>query len=148
MKVVLLQDVAKIGRRFSVVDVPNGYALNMLIPKGLAEAATPENMKRVTAMKNSASTSQADKESLFEAALSLIEGKAIVVSAAANDKGHLFEAVKLDSIIGAIGGHGAVVTAEQLAIDTPIKEVGEHTIALREGDVTKKITITVEAATA
>ena len=40
MKVILLRDVAKLGRRFAVVEVPDGFALNQLIPKGMAEAAS------------------------------------------------------------------------------------------------------------
>ena len=48
MKVILLKDVAKIGRRHEVAEVPDGYALNMLIPKGLAKAGTPENIKKLT----------------------------------------------------------------------------------------------------
>ena len=54
MKVILLQDVAKIGKRFETVDVPDGYALNMLIPKRMAEPATPENLKRVDARRTKA----------------------------------------------------------------------------------------------
>jgi peptidylprolyl isomerase len=47
MKVILLQDVAKIGKRFEVANVPDGYALNQLIPKRMAEPATPANMKKI-----------------------------------------------------------------------------------------------------
>ena len=146
MKVILLKDVAKIGRRHDVVEVPNGYALNMLIPKGLAKAATPENIKQVKAQVAVAGASQAGKDEQFQTTLSLIEYKTIVVSVPANEKGHLFESVKSSSIVGAIGGLGAVVTEDQIRVETPIKEVGEHTIVLEEGDVTKKITVTVEAA--
>ena len=47
MKVILLKDVAKIGRRFEIKEVPDGYALNKLIPKNMAQFATPENIKRI-----------------------------------------------------------------------------------------------------
>lgn len=146
MKVILLKDVAKIGRRHDVVEVPNGHALNMLIPKGLAQAATPENVKRVKAQAAVAGASQANKEEAFQTALALIEDKPVVVSAPANEKGHLFEALKVSSVAGAIGGHGAVVSEDQIKIDSPIKEIGEHEVTLHEGAVSKKITVLVEAA--
>ena len=46
MKVILLRDVAKIGKRFEVKEVPTGHALNFLIPKKLAEPATTEALRR------------------------------------------------------------------------------------------------------
>ena len=49
MKVILLQDVAKIGRRFDIVEVPSGYGMNKLIPQGMAKPATPENVKAINA---------------------------------------------------------------------------------------------------
>lgn len=146
MKVILLQDVAKIGRRFDVTEVPTGHALNMLIPKGLAEPATPENIKRIEARKNKAKATEVSTHEQFESALSLIDGKRIVVAAQANEKGHLFEALKSESIIGAIGGFGAVVSESQLVLDHPIKEVGDHVVVLQDGAVKKEVTITVEAA--
>ena len=47
MKVILLQDVAKIGKRSDLVEVPDGYAMNQLIPKRMAETATAQNKKRI-----------------------------------------------------------------------------------------------------
>ncbi|MDA8596953.1 50S ribosomal protein L9 [Candidatus Pacebacteria bacterium] len=148
MQVILLQDVAKVGRRFEVVEVPNGHALNMLIPKGMAKPATPENLKQIEAQKAKQTSSKEDAVEQFENALALIEDKPIVVSAAANEKGHFFEALKPESIIGAIGGYGAVIKESQLEIDSPIKEAGEYTVVLHEGDVRKEVVVTVEAAEA
>ncbi len=51
MKVILLRDVAKIGKRYEVANVPDGFALNKLIPQGDAQAATPDNVKRVANMR-------------------------------------------------------------------------------------------------
>lgn len=148
MKVILLQDVAKIGRRFEVVDVPNGYALNKLVPQGLAEPATPENMKRVAAQKANAASVKSDAVERFQQALELIGDNKVVVSVSANAQGHFFEAVKPASIVGAIAGFGAVVEENQVVIDTPIKETGEYNIVLKEGDVTKTISVTVQATEA
>ncbi len=58
MQVILLQDVAKIGRRFDVVNVADGYGLNKLIPQGMAKPATPENIKKIKAQSASNEASQ------------------------------------------------------------------------------------------
>ena len=60
MKVILLRDVAKIGRRFEIVEVPDGYALNKLIPKKDAEAATPANVKRIQQNKDRTNANKAE----------------------------------------------------------------------------------------
>ncbi|MBI2474103.1 MAG: 50S ribosomal protein L9, partial [Candidatus Taylorbacteria bacterium] len=51
MKVVLLQEVAKVGHRHDVKNVADGFALNFLIPQGLAETATEKAVKRVEKIK-------------------------------------------------------------------------------------------------
>ena len=98
MKVILLQNVAKLGRRNAVVEVPNGHALNLLIPKGLALAATSENLKKLMTKTAHSDASVADKQEKFQSALALLTDKKVVVLASANEKGHLFEALKLTAV--------------------------------------------------
>ena len=52
MKVILLNDVPKLGKKHDVKEVSNGHALNLLLPQGLAIAATPQAMKRATVEKS------------------------------------------------------------------------------------------------
>lgn len=146
MKVILLQDVAKIGRRFEIVEVPNGYALNKLFPQKLAQEATPANLKRVEAQTAKAAATKAGTESQFSEALEKLSGVILEVSAPANDKGHLFEALKPAAIVAAVAEHGVTITEGEVAIERPIKEVGEHTVAVKEGGTTGSITVSVKAA--
>lgn len=145
MKVILLQDVAKLGRRFEVVEAPAGYAQNKLIPQGLAEEATPQNLKRIEARKSKQSADQSAVAASFHEALSALEGKTVTVTTAANDQGHLFEAIKPDTIVAALSGIGVTVAEKQVVIETPIKAVGAHEIMLREGDETAVLTIDIVA---
>lgn len=143
MKVILLQDVAKIGRRFAVVDVPDGYALNRLIPSRLAEPATPGNLKQLEKRAAaSAATKEADHE-MFVKSLEILKDKNVVVTVEANEQGHLFQALKPVVIVAAANGMGATISESQLIIKEPIKSVGEHTIELQSGDTKAEVTVEV-----
>ena len=143
MKIILLQDVAKIGRRYEIVEVPDGYAMNQLIPKKMAEAATPANVKRVEKMsKDKADSAAADSEA-FAAAVATINATPITITLEANEQGHLFKAVSAEDVMIAARGVGAVITEEMVSFDSPIKEIGEHEVALKHGEDTELITITV-----
>src|SRR6056297_747417 len=143
MKIILLQDVAKIGRRYEVVEVPDGYALNQLIPKKMAEPATPSNLKKVEKMNlNKAATAEANTAS-FKTAVETIAATPITITLEANDKGHLFRAVSAEDIETAAQAVGAMVTAEMVEFAEPVKEIGEHQVTLKHNDDSATITINV-----
>lgn len=130
MKVILLQDVAKIGRRFKVVEVPDGYALNQLIPKKMAEAATPVSLKRVEKMQAGLLTDKATKLERFDTAKQALKTTVLRIAADVNEQGHAFKAVSVEEIAAAAVAAGIDIEPSMVAIDSPIKEVGEHTVAL------------------
>lgn len=143
MKVILLQDVAKIGKRSDLVDVPAGYAMNQLIPKRMAEAATDQNKKRIAKLQaETESNKEADRDRFAAAATALGE-KTIQVAAEVNDKGHAFKAVSEQDIAEAAQAVGIDVEAAMLVVGEPIKDVGEHTIELVRGENKASITIEV-----
>lgn len=146
MKVILLQDVAKLGRRFSIVEVPSGHALNKLIPQGLAEEATKQNLTKLQKrIEKGVADRVQDKENVNEALQKLKEAH-VVVSVTANDHGHLFETLKPKKIADAMHAVGVVIDEEHIHIEDPIKEIGEHSVKIGEGDVANTVTIKVEAA--
>ncbi len=143
MKIILLQDVAKIGRRYEIVEVPDGYAMNQLIPKKMAEAATAANVKRVEKMSKDKEDSVVADSEAFAAAVATINATPVTITLEANEQGHLFKAVSAEDVMIAARGVGAVITEEMVSFDSPIKEVGQHEIALKQGEDTELITITV-----
>lgn len=143
MKVILLQDVAKIGKRSDLIEVPDGYALNHLIPKAMAEAATAQNKKRIEKLQAEAESNKDADQARFEAAKTALTEKTIQVPAEVNDKGHAFKAVSEQDIAEVAQAAGIDVEAAMLVVGTPIKEVGEHTVDLVRGDNTAVITIEV-----
>jgi large subunit ribosomal protein L9 len=146
MQVILTQDVAKLGRRYDTVEVPNGRALNMLIPQGLAMAATPENKKRIKAQSDKVAAERAAAAEAFAAAVSKLDGESVTVTVEANPKGHLFAALKEEAIAEALQAKGVSVEAAQVIIAEPIKEIGTHEVQLHNGDDRLSLNLEVVAA--
>lgn len=147
MKVILLQDVARLGRRYSIVEVPDGYGINKLIPKGLAKPATPENVKAVQARANTAEHSKEVANEQFHRATKALLAGEVRLKVDANAEGRFFQALKAESVAVALTAvAGMPVTAEQVVIAEPIKAVGEHTVTFTLGSNQQLVTITVEAA--
>ena len=145
MEVILLQDVPKIGKRFDVKEVPDGHALNKLIPEGLAEPAKPENLKRIKVIISKAEVDGVAAESAFAEAIDVLSDRTLTLEVGANDKGHLFEAIKAEAIVAAAKEEGVSLSPDKLIIEKPIKEVGSHTIVVKSGDQSGTIDLEVVA---
>ncbi len=145
MKVILMQDVAKLGRSHTVVEVPNGYGLNQLIPKGLALPATPNNLKKLSADQQKEEADSAVVNQKFFAGLEKLGDERISVSAEANEQGHLFAALSAFNIQEALQAKGIEFSDGQIHIKSPIKELGEHEVFLMNGTDEAVLPILVEA---
>ena len=144
MKVILLQDVAKIGRRFEVVEVPDGYAFNKLIPQKQAEAATPANLKRVEAQARKLAEFAADESEQFSTSVASLKDKTVTMTVPGNDDGKLFEALKPAAVIEAVSNETGVKLNEQwVQIVNPIKTTGEHIVLLSLGEDQGEFTVNV-----
>jgi large subunit ribosomal protein L9 len=135
MKIILLKDVKKIGKKYDVKDVADGYAINMLIPNGLAIPATSGNVNMIEVKKKKDVLETAKTELELAKALNDIKGIEIEISGKVNDKGHLFAGIHKAEIIEAVKKQkGVNISAEHVVLDKPIKEVGEHAITVKVGD--------------
>lgn len=145
MKVILLRDVAKIGRRYEIVEVPDGFALNKLIPKGDAQQATADNIKRVTNMREKDKSNKAMELGDLKALAERLNQTPLLVKMQANAQGHLFKAVHAPDVVAAAKERGVVVHDSYIVIHEPIKSLGEHTIALSAQGQSFPVIINVEA---
>jgi len=143
MKVILLQDVAKIGLRHEVVDVPNGYATNKLIPKKLAEPATPVNLKKVGKVHAAKAGAAADTEAVFNAAMEALSAEPLLIAADMNEQEHLFKAVDSADVVKAAEAKGIAITSQMIGFPEVVKSAGEHTVALQAGAHNASFTINV-----
>lgn len=144
MKVILLRDVPRVGRKYEVKDVPDGYAFNMLLPQKLAERATPETLKRLENQKAKHALEVAETDKAFGEALKKAIDAEATVAAEANEEGHLYRAIHADDIVKAFKEKGIELDERAIMIEAPIKHIGAHTVKLssggREGDVTVTVT--------
>jgi len=143
MKVILLKDVAKIGRRSEIVEVPNGYAQNKLIPGGQAEPASKSNLKKIQKLQADSKAGLEATAEQFEGAMKSLTEAKLVVKTDLNEKGHAFKAVSEEDVVEAAKEAGVVIEAGMIKFDAPIKEAGEHEVNLVAGSNEGKFTLEV-----
>ncbi len=135
MKVILIRDVARLGRKSEVKEVPDGHAINFLLPRKLAIIATKESLKRLTEETGKHAMIEENTQNHFLTALEQNKDKAITHTVEANDQGHLFKGIHADDIANLLNEHGFNITRQNIILETPIKSVGVHTIPLTQGKI-------------
>ena len=131
MDMILLQDVAGLGQKGQVVTAADGYARNFLLPRKLAEIATPGRVAEVRRRQEEAETKvQRDAERADELAETL--GKTVLtVTAQAGEDGKLFGSVTAADISDAIYDARKVrVDKKKISLSEPIKETGDYMVEI------------------
>src|SRR5882724_8559572 len=131
MKIILMDDVPSLGRRGEDRDVSDGYARNFLLPQKLALNATPANLKNLEQIK-----------SRQDAAA--IEALRFTQVRPASDEGRLFGSVGKADLAGYLTEHGIDIERRRIALDEPIKSVGEFSVPIRlHAEVTAQLKVSV-----
>jgi large subunit ribosomal protein L9 len=131
MKIILLKDVQKVGKKYDVKDVAEGFALNSLIPRGLAKVATKDAIAKVEQLKANDLTNKKIQEELLLKNLEVIKNLKIELKEKANEKGHLFAGITKDRIFAEVTKATKLgLNIDSIKMDKPIKEVGEHKIKI------------------
>jgi large subunit ribosomal protein L9 len=146
MKIILLKDVKKLGKKYEVKDVADGHALNMLVPNGLAIPATAGNLNMIEVKKKGDMLETAKTETEIQKALNEIKGINIEMFGKVNDKGHLFAGIHKAEILEVLKKQkGVNIAVEHLLMEKPIKEVGEHSIVVKVGNKEASFKLIVKA---
>lgn len=146
MKVILLKDVPKLGKKFDIKEVASGHALNFLIPKGFVQIATSALVKKIEVEKelDQNRKKKADQELIKN--LESIKNMTISMEKKANEKGHLFASIHKDEIVALLNERtGISVFPENIIYDKQVKEVGDHTLEVKVGEKAVKIKLIVKA---
>ncbi|MFM2330743.1 MAG: hypothetical protein RLZZ26_250 [Candidatus Parcubacteria bacterium] len=146
MKVILIKDVKGIGRAHETVEAKDGHALNFLIPKKLAVAATPTAAKEAALrLKTVADKNAVDTALLLQNIASLAEAR-IVIKTKVNEKGHLYNAIGEFEISAAAKEQARIDLPESvIKLEKPIKEIGTFDVPVSSGETFGKFSITIEA---
>lgn len=145
MKIILKENIKGIGRKYEVKNVADGYANNFLIPKKLAEYASPEAVKKAEVLKSVTAAEMEIKDKLTEKQIEMLKGVKIVLNKKGNEKGHLFEKIHPEEISLTLKEQAKIeINPEFLVIEKPIKEIGEHVIIAQVGKNRGEFKIIVE----
>ncbi|SFW15849.1 50S ribosomal protein L9 [Ruminococcus flavefaciens] len=132
MKVIFLQDVKGSGKKGELKNVADGYARNMLLPKGYAVEATPENMNKLEGAQASAQHKiDVDVQAAKDAAAK-IKGKKVEIVAKAGSNGKLFGSVTAANVADALSQQlGVKVDKKKIVLSTDIKNFGSYTATVK-----------------
>jgi large subunit ribosomal protein L9 len=131
MKVILLDDVAKVGRRGEVRDVSDGYARNFLIPKKLALSASAGNLKNLDHIKQQQDAKASRVKADAEALQARIEALIYEERRQASEEGKLFGSVTSQDLVDFLDKHKIKVERRRVQLEEPIKTLGETSVTIR-----------------
>ncbi|MDZ4231825.1 MAG: 50S ribosomal protein L9 [Candidatus Pacearchaeota archaeon] len=146
MKVILLQDVLKVGKRFEVREVAAGYARNFLLKNNLAREATEEALSWLEAQKEILESRAEEGLKKSQEVASQLDDLEVVVPVKVGDNGQLFESVTAQKISDQLREMGFAVKKNQIELNDPIREIGEYPVKLKfEHNLEAEIRVIVQA---
>ena len=131
MKVILREDVLKLGKAGDVVKVADGYGRNFLIPRKLAVLADVRNMKALEHDRRVIETRAKKARKGAEGTAERLAAVSLTLSAKAGEEGKLFGAVTSRHIAEALEKAGVPVDRKSIQLSDPIKQVGEYKVKVR-----------------
>ena len=132
MELILLKDVRGLGKAGEIVKASDGYARNMLLPKQLAMAATPENKKILEEQRAEIEAQRAMDKAVAEDLKKKLENASVTIEAKGGDNGRLFGAVTSQDIADAIEAQCKIkVDKKKIDVPQPIKSAGESFVELK-----------------
>ncbi len=146
MKIILLQDVPRLGSAGEVKDVADGYARNFLVPKGLAESATAAVLKRVEAQRGKEERRQAQVEVEMASIAHTLDGAQITLKAKVGAQERLYGSITSGDIAEELQrAMGLEIDKRKIELEEPIRQLGEFEISVRlSKEIVPKIKVVVE----
>lgn len=144
MKIVLLNDVASLGRRFEVKNVTAGYARNYLLPKGLAALADNATLKRIELLKHKHESDLKRRRDEAVQLISQLAGTIITIEVKTNEQGHLFEGIDRTAIAEAVKRETKIeLDPDWIELERPIKVIGDYDLTVAHGETKEQIKVRI-----
>jgi large subunit ribosomal protein L9 len=131
MEVILRDHVENVGKRGEVVKVADGYARNYLLPRKLALAATPGNLKQIERERVKLDAKEAEEKTAAEAIALRMSAIQVVISRKVGETEALYGSVTSADIAEALGKLGYETDKRKIGLREPIKKLGEVTVPLK-----------------
>lgn len=134
MRLLLLEDVRKLGHIGDVVDVRSGYARNYLLPQRLATEPTEENIAAIENRKRQAAAERAARLRQYQDLVAQLVDVSITIEAAANPEGTLYGGIHERDIAEALQKQGFPIEPGHVVLDGPIRELDNRLVTLEFTD--------------
>ncbi len=132
MKIVLLENVKKLGKKDEIIEVSDGYARNVLIPKKLGLPATAENLNNVRLKNKNEEKKEENLKNLASKNKEILEPKKISLSIKAGANGKTFGSITSKEIADAIKTNTDIeIDKKDVLLDESIKNVGTYDVKIR-----------------
>lgn len=131
MKLILLEDVVKVGKAGDVVDVSDGYGRNYLLPKKLGVMATSKSIKNSDKIKKAAEEKALRAQNMLKATAIEMDGTEIQFLRKADENGHLYGSVSEIDIISALKEKGFDVHKDMIDVEKHFKELGQYEVTIK-----------------
>jgi large subunit ribosomal protein L9 len=131
MRVILLQDIEKLGKKYDIKEVSDGYARNFLIPKKLARPATEEALKWLEVQKEIEAKKAEEALKKIQELASAVDGQEITIPVKIGKEGQLFESITSQMISEKLKEMGFDIKKSQIILEEPIKELGEFLMKIK-----------------
>lgn len=147
MKVILSDDVDKLGRKGDVVTVADGYARNFLVPKGLAMVASKGSLKQAALMQKARTEKDERDKQAAAAKVASLAATPVYISARAGEEGRLFGSVTNSDVARAIEDQlEEKIDRRNIRLDEPIRTLGTHQVEVHlHAEVNALVTVEVIA---
>lgn len=146
MKIILLSDIKKIGKKWDIKRVADGYARNFLFPRGLARLANQEALDRLEEELRKRELLATQELGKIEDSISSLDGLDVVIKVKVEDNSKLYASINTETIMHALSDMGYKVSKDNIKLDKPIKELGEYEVSIEfDHGLEAEIKLIVEA---
>jgi large subunit ribosomal protein L9 len=146
MKVILREDVEKLGKAGEVVKVADGFGRNYLIPRQLAVPADVRNLKSLEHDRRVIEARVKKTRKSAESLATRLSSVSLTIPAKAGEEGKLFGAITSRDIADALGKAGVPVDRKTVLLPDPIKQLGDYKVKIKAGgDLAPEISVSVVA---
>ncbi|MCB5252284.1 MAG: 50S ribosomal protein L9 [Candidatus Cloacimonadaceae bacterium] len=146
MKVIMLENIEKLGNKGEVVNVKKGYARNYLVPRALALYATPANMKKLGSIQAELKADEEKKLLELKNLAEKIASVKLTFIRKADEQGSMFGSVSDNDIVVALKEQDINIMRSNVQMEHHIKELGEHNLQIKlHKDVVANLNFVVEA---